>query len=100
MAMSMSPTLQFDYWQWVVAAVAIPIATWAAWPFYERAVASVRMRALNMFTLIGLGVSVAYGFSIVAAVAPGIFPASLHDAQGHVPVYLDRKSTRLNSSHT
>jgi Cu+-exporting ATPase len=48
-------------------ALATPVATWAAWPFYVRAIASVRHRSLNMFTLIGLGVGVAYAFSVVAA---------------------------------
>src|ERR1043165_2356341 len=56
--------------------LAIPICTWAAWPFYQRAVASLRNRSLNMFTLIGLGVSVAFGYSLVAVLFPGIFPAT------------------------
>jgi Cu+-exporting ATPase len=56
--------------------LATPVCTWAAWPFYVRALASVRNRSLNMFTLIGLGVFVAYTYSLVAALAPGIFPAS------------------------
>src|SRR5262249_342375 len=51
---------------WIELALATPVATWAAWPFYERAIASVRHRSPNMFTLIGLGVSVAYGYSVVA----------------------------------
>jgi Cu+-exporting ATPase len=66
-----------------------PVCTWAAWPFYGRAVASVRNRSLNMYTLIGLGVSVAFGYSVVAALLPGIFPASLHDASGSVGVYFE-----------
>ncbi len=69
--------------------LAIPVCTWAAWPFYERAVASVRHRSLNMFTLIGLGVGVAFGFSLVATLVPGIFPATFRDANGHVPVYFE-----------
>jgi Cu+-exporting ATPase len=55
-------------------ALATPVCLWAAWPFYVRAVASVRHRSLNMFTLIGLGVSVAYAYSITAVLAPSLFP--------------------------
>ena len=72
----------------VELALATPVCTWAAWPFYERAVASVVHRSLNMFTLIGLGVSVAYAYSIVAALLPGIFPDSFR-AQGEVAVYFE-----------
>jgi len=74
---------------WLEMLLAIPVCTWAAWPFYERAVASVRHRSLNMFTLIGLGVGVAFGFSLVATLVPGIFPATFRDANGHVPVYFE-----------
>ena len=59
---------------WIQFALATPVCLWAAWPFYVRAVNSVRNRSLNMFTLIGLGVSVAYLYSLVAQVAPGLFP--------------------------
>lgn len=68
---------------------ATPICTWAAWPFYVRAVHSVRNRSLNMFTLIGLGVFVAYGYSLVAALAPGIFPPTFRDASGRVAIYFE-----------
>jgi Cu+-exporting ATPase len=74
---------------WLEMLLAIPVCTWAAWPFYERAVASVRHGSLNMFTLIGLGVGVAFGFSLVATLVPGIFPATFRDANGHVPVYFE-----------
>lgn len=74
---------------WVELLLATPVCTWAAWPFYTRAVASVRNRSLNMFTLIGLGVSVAYGYSLVAAFVPGIFPMSFRDADGQVAVYFE-----------
>ncbi|HEY8537345.1 MAG TPA: copper-translocating P-type ATPase, partial [Steroidobacteraceae bacterium] len=60
-----------------------------AWPFYERAVASVRQRSLNMFTLIGLGVSVAFLYSLVATLAPGLFPAAFRNEQGHIGVYFE-----------
>jgi Cu+-exporting ATPase len=69
--------------------LATPVCTWAAWPFYERAVASVRHRSPNMFTLIGMGVAAAYGFSVVAAVAPSVFPASFRDDHGGVAVYFE-----------
>jgi P-type Cu+ transporter len=67
---------------------ATPVCTWAAWPFYQRAVTSVVNRRLNMFTLIGLGVFVAYGYSVVAALAPGLFPDAFR-AHGAVAVYFE-----------
>jgi Cu+-exporting ATPase len=69
--------------------LATPICTWAAWPFYHRAVFSVRARSLNMFTLIGLGVFTAYAYSVIAALLPGIFPDSFRDAHGTVGVYFE-----------
>jgi P-type Cu+ transporter len=73
---------------WIQFAIATPVATWAAWPFYVRAVNSVRTGNLNMFTLIGLGVSVAYLYSIVAQVAPGLFPHQFSHG-GAVAVYFE-----------
>ena len=73
---------------WVELALATPICLWAAWPFYVRAVASLKRGKLNMFTLIALGVSVAYGYSIIATAAPGWFPASFRMA-GEVAVYFE-----------
>ena len=69
--------------------LATPICAWAAWPFYVRAVASVRNRSLNMFTLIGLGVFTAYSYSAVATLLPGAFPAALRDESGQVGVYFE-----------
>ncbi len=69
-------------------ALATPVCIWAAWPFYERAVQSIVYRSLNMFTLIGLGVSVAYVYSLVATLFPGIFPDSFR-AEGKVAVYFE-----------
>ncbi len=69
-------------------ALATPVATWGAWPFYVRAVQSVRNRSLNMFTLIGLGVGAAFGYSLVAALWPDAFPASFRQ-DGEVPVYFE-----------
>ncbi len=70
-------------------ALATPVCVWAAWPFYTRAVLSVRNRSLNMFTLIGLGVFVAYTYSMVAALIPGVFPSSFRDAGGEVATYFE-----------
>ena len=66
-----------------------PVVVWGAWPFFIRGWRSVVNRSLNMFTLIGLGVGVAYVFSVVAAVLPGLFPASFRDAEGNVAVYFE-----------
>jgi Cu+-exporting ATPase len=73
----------------VELALATPVCTWAAAPFFERAVASVKNKSLNMFTLIGLGVAVAYGYSLVAALVPDIFPVSFRDEHGVVAVYFE-----------
>jgi Cu+-exporting ATPase len=70
-------------------AFATPVCLWSAWPFYQRAVASITNKSLNMFTLIGLGVSVAYGFSVVAALFPGVFPPGFRDHHGQVGVYFE-----------
>ncbi len=70
-------------------ALATPVCLWAAWPFYRRAIASVRQRSLNMFTLIGLGVGVAYGYSTIAALFPDLFPHAFRHASGEVAVYFE-----------
>ena len=74
---------------WVQLAFATPVVLWGGWPFFERFWASLKTRSLNMFTLIGLGVGVAYGYSLVATLAPQIFPASLRTMGGLVPVYFE-----------
>jgi Cu+-exporting ATPase len=74
---------------WLELLFALPVCLWSAWPFYVRAIRSVANRALNMFTLIGLGVSVAFGYSVVATVAPGLFPDAFRDADGQVGVYYE-----------
>jgi Cu+-exporting ATPase len=74
---------------WIELAIATPVCVWSAWPFFVRAAESVKNRSLNMFTLIGLGVAVAYLYSVVAALAPGIFPPSFRDAHGEVGVYFE-----------
>ncbi len=74
-------------------ALATPVCLWSAWPFYLRAVRSVQNMSLNMFTLIGLGVTVAYLYSLVAALAPGVFPESFRDHGGEVAVYFEAAGT-------
>ena len=78
---------------WVELALATPICTYAAWPFYVRAWQSLVNRSLNMFTLIGLGVLVAYGYSLIAAIAPGVFPDSFRGHGGEVAVYFEAAAT-------
>jgi len=75
--------------QWIEFFLATPVVLWGGWPFYERAVQSVKSWNLNMFTLIGLGVSVAWVFSVVAMLLPEIFPASMLSAEGTVHVYFE-----------
>ncbi len=70
-------------------ALATPVVLWGGWPFFERFWASLKTRNLNMFTLIGLGVGVAYGYSLVATLFPQFFPASLRTMGGLVPVYFE-----------
>ncbi len=70
-------------------ALATPVVLWAGWPFFARGYASLRSLNLNMFTLISSGVGVAYGYSIIATLAPGIFPAEMRDAHGMVPAYFE-----------
>jgi Cu+-exporting ATPase len=69
--------------------LATPICLWAGWPFFGRAWTSIVTRRLNMFTLIGLGVGVAYGYSLIATLAPGLFPGAFRDPQGQVAVYFE-----------
>ncbi len=75
---------------WIEFALATPIVLWCGWPFFQRAWASVKFRSPNMFTLIGMGVGVAYIYSAVATVAPGIFPPTLRGGMGGLPqVYFE-----------
>ncbi|HEX5775597.1 MAG TPA: heavy metal translocating P-type ATPase [Caulobacteraceae bacterium] len=77
------------YMPWIQLALATPVVLWAGWPFFERGWASVRTRNLNMFTLIAMGVGVAYAYSLVAVLAPGIFPATFRGERGEVPIYFE-----------
>ncbi len=74
---------------WIEFILATPVILWAGWPFFVRGVKSVISGNLNMFTLIAMGVGAAYLFSVVAVLAPGIFPGGFRDAQGNVGVYFE-----------
>ena len=74
---------------WIELLLASPVVLWGAWPFFVRAWRSIVTRRLNMFTLIGLGVAVAYAYSVVAVLLPNLFPAALRDVNGHVAVYFE-----------
>jgi P-type Cu+ transporter len=74
---------------WAQIALATPAVLWCGWPFFQRGWASVRNRRLNMFSLIALGTGIAYGYSLVAALLPGIFPGSFRMPDGTVPVYFE-----------
>ncbi len=73
---------------WIEFALATPVVLWAGWPFLQRWAQSIRNRSPNMWTLIGTGVLAAYGYSVVATVAPGLFPPSFQQ-HGHVGVYFE-----------
>ena len=73
---------------WIELALATPVVLWGGWPFFQRGWASVLSRHLNMFTLIALGVGAAYAFSVVATIAPGLFPDSFR-MNGAVAVYFE-----------
>jgi Cu+-exporting ATPase len=74
---------------WLELALATPVCVWAGWPLLVRGARSIQSRNLNMFTLIGLGVAVAYAFSLIAIVAPGVFPPAFRDEMGMPPVYFE-----------
>ena len=74
---------------WIQLALATPVVLWAGLPFFERGWASLKTRNLNMFTLIALGTGVAWLYSIVATLAPGLFPPGFRGKDGAVPVYFE-----------
>ena len=74
---------------WIELVLATPAVMWAGWPLFVRGWDSIVNRSLNMFTLIGMGIGVAYGYSLFAAVFPGLFPDSFRGADGTVPVYFE-----------
>jgi Cu+-exporting ATPase len=74
---------------WLQFLFATPAVLWAGWPFFERGWQSLRTRNLNMFTLIAMGTGVAWIYSVVATLAPGVFPAAFRTAEGAVAVYFE-----------
>ena len=74
---------------WIEFVLSTPVVLWAGWPFFQRAWASILNRSLNMFTLIALGTGAAYLYSVVATLAPGIFPAGFRGMDGSVAVYFE-----------
>jgi Cu+-exporting ATPase len=74
---------------WVQLALATPVVLWGGWPFFARGWASIVRRAPNMFTLIAIGTGTAYAYSVVATIAPGLFPASFRSHGGAVAVYFE-----------
>ncbi len=74
---------------WIQFALATPVVLWAGWPFFQRGWASLRNRNLNMFTLIAMGVGVAWSYSVVAVLAPGLFPPAFLRMDGSAPVYFE-----------
>ena len=74
---------------WIQFALATPVVLWAGWPFFERGFASLKNRSLNMFTLIAMGVGVAWAYSVVATIAPGVFPPASRGAGGGVAIYFE-----------
>tara|TARA_R110001583_G_scaffold187646_2_gene349089 strand:+ start:11152 stop:13656 length:2505 start_codon:yes stop_codon:yes gene_type:complete len=75
--------------QWLEFLLASPVVIWGGWPFYVRAIDSIKSWNLNMFTLIGLGVSVAYVYSVIALLMPELFPAAMQNSEGLVHVYFE-----------
>jgi len=74
---------------WVQMLLATPVVLWAGWPFFVRAVASVRNRSLNMFSLIAMGTGAAWLYSMVGTLAPGLFPAEMRGPDGSVAIYFE-----------
>ena len=89
MAKPLAHAVRADLVAWIELLLASPIVVWCGLPFFERARNSFRFRSPNMFTLIGIGVGAAYGYSVLATLLPGIFPASLRGDYGQPPVYFE-----------
>jgi len=83
------PFLSASAKQWLQLLIAIPAVLWCGWPFFVRGWDSLHWRRLNMFTLIAIGAGTAFLYSLVATIAPGLFPTSMADAHGLIPVYYE-----------
>ncbi|MBN1603548.1 MAG: heavy metal translocating P-type ATPase [Chitinispirillaceae bacterium] len=77
------------YQKWIELLLASPVVLWGGWPFFIRGWISIVNRSLNMFTLIALGVGVAYIYSVITTVLPQIFPPAFRDIHGNVAVYYE-----------
>ncbi len=75
--------------RWVQLLLSIPVVGWAAWPFFVLGWRSITSRNMNMFTLITIGVAAAFGYSVAALLAPHLFPDTLIDKHGFIPVYFE-----------
>src|SRR5690606_27982592 len=75
--------------RWGGLLLATPVVLWGGWPFFVRGWRSIVTRNLNMFTLIALGVAAGYGYSVVAVLAPGVFPDAFRGEGGEVAVYFE-----------
>src|SRR2546422_2544879 len=90
----MVPALRHERWlmgdasRWIQFALSTPVVLWAGWPFFKRGWGSIQTRNLNMFTLIAIGVGVAYFYSAVAMLFPGAFPASMTH-HGKIGIYFE-----------
>jgi Cu+-exporting ATPase len=85
MALNLSPHLS----NWIQLALATPVVLGCGWPFFERGARSLITRQLNMFTLIAMGIGVAWAYSVVATLAPGLFPAAFRRSDGSAPIYFE-----------
>jgi len=85
----MAEIIHPHYRQWFELALATPVVLWGGWPFYVRGMQSIITWNLNMFTLIGLGVGVAWSYSMIGVLLPWIFPASVQNEMGVIPVYFE-----------
>ena len=74
---------------WIQLVLATPTVLWAGWPFFVRGWASLRNRSLNMFTLIAMGTGIAWAYSIIATLLPGIFPPAFRASDGSVAIYFE-----------
>jgi Cu+-exporting ATPase len=87
--MPVQRALPLGWLSWIELFLATPVVLWCGWPFFQRGWTSIVNRSTNMFTLIGMGTGVAYVYSIVATIAPGLFPASFREGNGMAAVYFE-----------
>ena len=99
---AMAPMLgfaaQFKYSRYVELLLATPVVWWGGWPFFRKFWLSLKNRSPNMYTLIGLGVGLAYVYSVVAVAAPGLFPPELRLHGGEVGAYFEAARSEEHTS--